>query len=133
MEQIDLIKILLKNTNINFLLGAGTSFMLAKGKMHFPLMSDLLKYISSSSEILAFYKKLKEDNSVPAGMGNMLSKIYDTYLFASDANIEKFLSVLEGVDLYIVDNDFKRMVEEQRILIRTLIREIEMFGYRNRA
>ena len=26
MEQIELVKVLLKNTNINFLLGAGTSY-----------------------------------------------------------------------------------------------------------
>lgn len=42
MEQSNLIKVLLKNTNINFLLGAGTSFRPVEGKEHFPLMSDLL-------------------------------------------------------------------------------------------
>ncbi|MCC8027155.1 MAG: SIR2 family protein [Clostridium sp.] len=123
MEQSNLIKVLLKNTNINFLLGAGTSFRPVEGKEHFPLMSDLLKYIKSTSDVLGFYNKLREEISIPPGMGSMLSGIYDTYLFAVDANVEKFLSVLEGVDLYIVDDDFKKEVEEQRILIRTLIRK----------
>lgn len=53
----------------------------------------------------------------------MLIGLYDEYLFASDANIEKFLSVLEGVDLYLVDPDIKGKVEEQRDLIRKLIRD----------
>ena len=42
MEQIELVMILLKNTYINFLLGAGTSYNKVDGKMHFPLMWDLL-------------------------------------------------------------------------------------------
>lgn len=44
MEQIELVKILLKNTYINFLLGAGTSYNEVDGKMHFPLMRDLLNF-----------------------------------------------------------------------------------------
>lgn len=123
MEQIDLIKVLMKNTNINFLLGAGTSFNPVQGKVNFPLMCNLLEYINSNPDVNAFYKRLKEEVTVPAGMGSMLSGIYDTYLFAIDGNIEKFLSVLEGIDLYIVDDNFKKEVEEQRNLIRRLIRE----------
>lgn len=123
MEQIDLIKVLLKNTNINFLLGAGTSYNYIEGKIHFPLMGDLLEYIKENEDVKSFYEKLKEDTSLPAGMGTMLSGIYDSYLFTKDANVEKFLSVLEGVDLYIFDADFKRKAEGQRNLIRDLIRK----------
>lgn len=123
MEKIELIKILMRNTNINFLLGAGTSYNLVDGKIHFPLMYDLLKHISSDKNILDFYEILKNDDEIPDGMGIMLSKLYDTYLFAKEANIEKFLSVLEGVDLYIVDVAFRKEVVKQRNLIRTLIRK----------
>lgn len=45
MEQIELVKTLLKNTNINFLLGAGTSYNIVDEKVNFPLMQDLLEYI----------------------------------------------------------------------------------------
>lgn len=123
MEQIELIKVLLKNTNINFLLGAGTSYNHIEGKLHFPLMSDLLKYVKESDDVKSFYDKLEEDTSFPTSMGAMLATVYDDYLLSDDANVEKFLSVLEGVDLYIFDADFKREVEEQRNLIRKLIRE----------
>lgn len=123
MEQIELIKVLLKNTNINFLLGAGTSYNSIDGKTSFPLMGDLLKYIRENKDVINFYDKLRKETSVPTGMGVMLSSIYDNYLFFGDANIEKFLSVLDGVDLYIIDADFKEEVEKQRNLIRRLIRE----------
>lgn len=123
MEQMDLIKVLLKNTNINFLLGAGTSYNRVDGKINFPLMGDLLKYIRDNEDVKSFYEKLKAETAVPAGMGVMLSGLYEGYLFSDDANIEKFLSVLDGVDLYITDADFKKEVEDQRNLIRQLIRD----------
>lgn len=123
MEQTDLIKILMKNTNINFLLGAGTSFNEVPGKTSFPLMSHLLEYVKSNKGVLEFYDNLKKDTTIPEGIGKMLVELYDKYLFASDANIEKFLSVLEGVDLYLVVPDIKGKVEKQRDLIRGLIRD----------
>lgn len=66
---------------------------------------------------------MKEDGSIPEGIGEMLVGLYDKYLFASNANIEKFLSVLEGVDLYIVDPDFRKQVENQRNQVCMLIRD----------
>lgn len=122
MEQIELIKTLMKNTNINFLLGAGTSYNQVEGKTSFPLMWDLLRYIKTDAEVQRFYDNLKKDTSIPEGVGRMIAGLYDTYLFADDANIERFLSVLEGVDLYIVDTRFREQVEKQRDLIRELIR-----------
>lgn len=123
MEQTELIKILLKNTNVNFLLGAGTSYNKVEGKINFPLMADLLLYVKSNKQVLEFYDSLTKDTSLPSGIGEMVVGLYDTYLFAEGANIEKFLSVLEGVDLYIVDVSFKEKVIEQRNLIRLLIRD----------
>lgn len=123
MEQVELIKILMKNTNINFLLGAGTSYNEVTGKTSFPLMGHLLAYIKTNKDVLEFYDNLKKDTTIPEGIGKMLVGLYDEYLFATDANIEKFLSVLEGVDLYLVDPDIKGKVEEQRDLIRKLIRD----------
>lgn len=123
VEQIELVKILMKNTNINFLLGAGTSYNRVNGKLNFPLMWDLLEYIRADSNVLDFFKNLTEDKTISAETGAMIAGLYDTYLFSEDANIERFLSVLEGVDLYIVDANFRKRVEEQRDLIRMLIRD----------
>lgn len=122
MEQIELVKILLKNSYINFLLGAGTSYNKVEGKMNFPLMGDLLNFIKEDVKVLEFYNSLRKDTTIPVGLGDMLAGLYDDYLFSPDANIEKFLSVLEGVDLYIADIDFRNTVEEQRNYIRRLIR-----------
>lgn len=52
----------------------------------------------------------------------MIAGLYDNFLFSKAANIERFLSVLEGVDLYITDINFRKKVEEQRNYIRMLIR-----------
>lgn len=123
VEQIELVKILMKNTNISFLLGAGTSYNRVDGKLNFPLMRDLLEYIRADSNVLDFYYNLTQDKTISAETGAMIAGLYDTYLFSEDANIERFLSVLEGVDLYIVDAIFRKRVEEQRDLIRTLIRD----------
>ena len=60
VEQIELVKILLKNTYINFLLGAGTSYNKVDGKMHFPLMWDLLNFIKGDTKVLGFYNSLKK-------------------------------------------------------------------------
>lgn len=51
MEQIELVKILLKNSYINFLLGAGTSYNKVDGKMNFPLMGDLLNFIKKDVKV----------------------------------------------------------------------------------
>lgn len=123
MEQIELVKILLKNTNINFLLGAGTSYNKVDGKLNFPLMCDLLNIVRADKNVLEFCNSLKNGTNIPEGMSVMLTGLYDDYLFSKDANIEKFLSVLEGVDLYIADADFRKKVEEQRNQIRILIRD----------
>ncbi|MCM1498753.1 MAG: SIR2 family protein [Clostridium sp.] len=123
MEQIELVKILMKNTNINFLLGAGTSYNIVEGKINFPLMGDLLKCIRTDSNVLDFYNYLTVDKTISTEMKAMIAGLYDTYLFSENANIERFLSVLDGTDLYIVDTDFRKSVEEQRNLIRMLIRD----------
>lgn len=61
MEQIELVKVLLKNTNINFLLGAGTSYNKVETKLNFPLMWDLLSFIRDDKNVLEFYEGLKKD------------------------------------------------------------------------
>lgn len=86
-------------------------------------MRDLLKYIKENRNVLDFYENLTKDKTISLEMGMMIAKLYDTYLFSDDTNIEKFLSVLEGVDLYITDTDFRKRVEEQRDKIRLLIRD----------
>lgn len=122
MEQIDLVKVLLKNTYINFLLGAGTSYNNVDGKANFPLMRDLLNYIKENKKVIEFYNSLRKATNVPLGEEIMIAGLYDNYLFSKAANIERFLSVLEGVDLYITDIKFRKKVEEQRNYIRMLIR-----------
>ncbi|WP_395016971.1 hypothetical protein, partial [Robinsoniella peoriensis] len=69
MEQLELIKILMKNTNINFLLGAGTSYNPVVGKVNYPLMWDLLDYIKSNTNVIDFYSGIKKDSIIPVGMG----------------------------------------------------------------
>lgn len=123
MEQLEVIKVLMKNSNINFLLGAGTSYNPVCGKINFPLMWDLLEYIRKNKYVLDFYNAFEKDTSIPEGLGVMMKTLYDAYLFGINANIEKFLSVLEGVDLYIVETGFKDKVEKQRNIIKKLIRD----------
>lgn len=123
MEQEKLIKILMKNTYVNFLLGAGASFKEVVGKTHFPLMKDLLEYVKAAKEVKEFYYTLDDYEVTPTNIGFMVKTLYDTYLFADGSNIERFLSVLEGIDLYIGDEKFLAKVQEQRNTIKKLIRD----------
>ena len=77
MNQIELVKILLKNSYINFLLGAGTSYNKVDGKMHFPLMSDLLSFVKKDVKVLEFYNSLRIDTRIPIGLGDMIASLYD--------------------------------------------------------
>ena len=123
MEQEKLIKTLMKNTYVNFLLGAGASFKEVAGKKHFPLMKDLLEYVRQAKEVKKFYRTLDDYEVTPMNMGLMVKTLYDTYLFADGSNIEKFLSIIEGIDLYINDESFLTRIQKQRNVIKTLIRD----------
>ena len=89
----------------------------------YPNLLNVSNFIKKDVKVLEFYNNLKKDTNIPVGLGDMLASLYDEYLFSPDANIEKFLSVLEGVDLYIADIEFRNTVEEQRNYIRKLIRD----------
>lgn len=129
MKQIDKIKILLKNTNVNFLFGAGTSYSETNDATNFPLMKDLLKYIKENSKVKSFYNQLKNSfaSQKNTNIQDTLVEIYDKYLFdsseSSKANIEKFLSILDGVEMYIQDIELKESVIKQKDCIRELIRK----------
>ena len=69
MEQIELVKILLKNSYISFLLGAGTSYNKVDGKMNFPLMGDLLNFVKKDVKVLEFYNNLKKDEASSTSVG----------------------------------------------------------------
>lgn len=122
MKQKEIVEMLLKNTYINFLLGAGTSYNQIEGKIHFPLMGDLLKYIREDQGVLNFCNSLRTGVFGPQDISNIILEIYNNYLFAPKSNIEKFLSVLDGVDLYLTNMGIQQEVKRQRNYIRKLIR-----------
>lgn len=119
MKQIELIKIILKNSHINFLLGAGTSYNRIDGKLHYPLMRDLIEYVKENEQVKEFYQDVKQKN----GIAQLISEIFDKYLYEEGSNVEKFLSVFEGVDLYVHDQTLRKLVLEGQALIKNVIRQ----------
>lgn len=123
MEQNKIIEYLMKNTYINFMMGAGTSYNKVDGKNSFPLMKDLLDYIKNNYKVKEFYDSLLVDEYIPDGIGKIIVEIYDDFLFGENANIEKFLSTLDGFELYVNNNNFRKLLRHQIDIIRKLIRD----------
>lgn len=120
MDKNEIINYLLLNTNVNFLLGAGTSVNKVEEKTSYPLMSDLLECVRTDKEVTTFCLKNKEDSESKEKM--IVNQIYDNYLFNEDANVEKFLSVIDGVELYLLDEQYKNEVKVQVESIKKIIR-----------
>lgn len=119
----ELIKQIIKNTNVNFLLGAGCSYRVKKeeGKLNFPIMSDLRTFITGDDKIKEVIKMLDDSKRIENDQYDQVKKIFDNYLIPDGSNIEKFLSILEGADLYIFDDKFKGEVKKIQEYIKKLI------------
>ena len=120
MNKNDIIKHLFLNTKIYFLFGAGTSYNIVDKKIAFPLMSDLLSCIKENTKIKNYYEQIRKEWKAD---GLIIKSIYDNYLFSKDANVETFLSVLDGVELYLLDKNLKKQLNQQLIDIKTIIRD----------
>lgn len=117
MEETNEIKKILQNTYINFLFGAGTSYREVEGKKSYPLMCHLineLKDDEKSQEYINYFNAKKDK-------GILIKNIVDKYLLCENANIELFLSVLEGADSYIYVEEIKNKLEEYQNYIKHFI------------
>lgn len=117
MEETNEIKNILQNTYINFLFGAGTSYREVKGKKSYPLMKHLINELrddKKSQEYINYFNAKKDK-------GLLVKNIIDKYLLCENANIELFLSVLEGADLYIYVEEIKNKLEEYQNYIKHFI------------
>jgi hypothetical protein len=123
MEQKELVENLLKNTRVNFLLGAGTSYKQEPGKINFPLMGDLREEVAGNTNVINFYNALSTDATIPSDSAVVVKRIYDEQLMSVNGNIEKFLSALEGIDPYIVNDNFLNRICSQREEIKKIIRD----------
>lgn len=116
-KEIENIKQILQNTYVSFLLGAGASYNEVKGKKSYPLMKDLineLKRNKITQEYISYFNSQK-DKAI------LVKNIVEQYLLCENANIELFLSVLEGADLYINDEEVKNELEKFQKYIKSFI------------
>ena len=111
-----IVKDLLLNTNVNFLFGAGTSFNKLEGKVHFPLMWDLTLFLKAEPSVKEFYNKLNGN-----ALLTVIKNIYDEHLYGETANVESFLTALEGIVPYMVDSSLKTALNDQVTAIKSLI------------
>ena len=57
-KQLEIVKTILQNSNVNFLLGAGASYVSLDNQSSswsYPLMNDLLEYVRNQNYIHDFY------------------------------------------------------------------------------
>lgn len=108
---------ILKNTYVNFLFGAGTSYREVDGKKSYPLMSHLINELKNDKKSKEYIKYFNSANE----KGFIVKNIIDKYLLCENANIELFLSVLEGADSYIYDEEIKNKIQEYRNYIKCFI------------
>lgn len=114
---------ILENTNLCFLFGAGTSVVKEENILSFPLMADLIETVKNDDNVISFYSYLKEQSSDEADHYCIIKSIFDHYLFAEDANIEKFLSMLESSEQFIVNQTFRNEVINSCVQIKQCVRE----------
>lgn len=112
---------ILKNSHVNFLIGAGASVNLVTNLQSYPLMSVLLETVKTDPDILKFYSKLQKHSFDTTAQYGILTSLFDKYLFSDNANVETFLSVLEGVDLYISDAPLHTKVKNIQCIVRKII------------
>lgn len=112
-----------ENTNICFLFGAGTSVMKEKDILSFPLMSDLIETVRKDDNVTSFYLSLKERSNGDSDQYCIIKSIFDKYLFSKDANIEKFLSMLDSSEQFIVNQDFRDEVSLSCAQIKNCVRK----------
>ena len=125
-NQLKKIKKIVTNTNLNFLIGAGCSFNKVENKISYPLMNDLLNYVKEDEDVKEIYDSLKKQIKIHYDQYDIVKSVFDNYLYAEKANVENFLSVIEGIDLYIFDNDFKEEVQKiQNILKEVILKRIK--------
>ena len=119
MDRTDInnIKKILKSTYLSFLFGAGTSYHEVDGKQHYPLMKHLVEGIVNDSGFKAYKQYFDENISQRV----IVKNIIDTYLLCDEANIETFLSFLEGSDNYITDTDVKEKTKELQKCVKAYI------------
>ena len=105
--------IIIAITYINFLLGAGTSYNEIEGKIHFPLMGDLLKYI-------------KEDEA--ADISTLLAEIKDEDL--DDPNMVKCVKDINGYAMYFSRS---KIPYERNIGVAKFYKHIGIYGYKRES
>lgn len=92
---------ILRNTNVNFLLGAGASkFQVDKP---FPLMNDLLKLIVEDEK----YKEYKELFKCSC-FNETIKQILNEFFESDKKNIEEGISKLEGLVPYSISDEFTK-------------------------
>ena len=84
-------------------------------------MSDLRTFITGDDKIKEVIKMLDDSKRIENDQYDQVKKICDNYLIPDGSNIEKFLSILEGADLYIFDDKFKGEVKKIQEYIKKLI------------
>lgn len=119
-----LLKRLLENTNVNFLLGAGASKVKVEGTdKPFPLMVDLLQEVRNNTEITDYYSELKTKENDSDSIYYYLLDIYEKDLFGDNSNIEEFLSKLEGILNVTNEGKIFDEVTKQTKITKTIILE----------
>ena len=107
MENLEQIKknvdTILAHTNVCFLFGAGTSVIKETGKISLPLMSDLLNSIRNDEHVKDFYSRIVTLSNGKTDQYGIIKSLFDEYLLSDAGNVEQFLSALDCVEQFIVD------------------------------
>ncbi|MBP3400418.1 MAG: SIR2 family protein [Selenomonadales bacterium] len=102
------VKAILSRANICFLLGAGASVKIEPEKKNFPLMEDLMGAVKANKEVIGFWESITEKGKDVSTQYGMVKNLLDRYLMPEKANVEQFLSLLDSVEQFIVDEDFRK-------------------------
>ena len=79
-------------------------------------MWDLTLFLKAEPSVKEFYNKLNGN-----ALLTVIKNIYDEHLYGETANVESFLTALEGIVPYMVDSSLKTALNDQVTAIKSLI------------
>lgn len=108
------LKTLLKKSRVNFLFGAGASYYLKEDESAYPLMNDIVQFIIQNEVYKLKIDELDEHN--------IIKRCHNKYM-VEEKNFESFLSAVEGLTSYPMDEKILSRINEFINLCKKLLIE----------
>lgn len=103
---------IIKKTRVNYLFGAGASYLPQANKTGYPLMRDLVNEIKSSNEHITKLNEFRNDS--------LVFRCYKRFII-EQGNFEEYLSSLEGLINYPLNDNILEKIEDIIKIVKKIV------------